>query len=510
VSLTTVVLLYKTGLIVLIKENEQDLNRYLNPSTIKNLMPRQVQKGIYFDNKRPYLGAKLIDENNRSSLNRTFAILFLRVAEGRTSIEVGESLMKLWHMYKDLEKGKVTDLPNTVLPTGGLTVLIGYGPDIFKVPNIRKNLPNDLRGRQFLPPGEGGGPILKGSGIKYALDIHENVGISEHVVFQFISDTQLATYRAIVETMKHLASIDSKNRTLYLTKFYTGFQRDDLRSWLGFHDEVSNMKNAKEREDAIRIDVANNKLEHSDYWTRGGTYLAFLRIEIDLGIWEKMDRKSQELIIGRNKLTGYPLIGVDGKGNPVSNQGCPSWQRSMMRHKYEDHPDYFKKPVVTNQRLNPLDMEASLRILSQSHIGRTRHIDKIDSREVTSRRIFRQSFEFLEPLPGNISKPLRTGLNFVSFQNDPGRLFFILTDPNWMGNVNFGGNPNMNGMDRLLSVLAAGVFFVHSQEAFFSPVRLCHRLRPYNRHLVLLFQIVFYISQGPRILSICNNRQSEK
>jgi deferrochelatase/peroxidase EfeB len=77
-----------------------------------------------------------------------------------------------------------------------------------------------------------------------------------------------------------------------------------------------------------------------------------------------------------------------------------------------------------------------------------------------SRRIFRQTFEFLEPLPGNASKPLRTGLNFVSFQNDPGRLFFILTDPNWMGNVSFGGNPNIPGMDRLLSILAAGMFFV--------------------------------------------------
>jgi deferrochelatase/peroxidase EfeB len=383
------------------------------------------------------------------------------VAEGRTSIEIGKSLKNLWNMYKRLQKGKVAGLPNTLLPTGGLTVLVAYAPNIFKFPNIRKNLPNDLRGRQFLPPGDGGKPILNGAGLKYALDIHENVGISEHIVFQFISNTQLATYRAVVETMKHLDSTDpNNNRTLYLTKFYTGFQRDDSRSWLGFHDGVSNMKSAKEREDAIRVDIASNKLEHSDYWTRGGTYLAFLRIEIDLSIWERIDRKSQELIVGRNKLTGYPLIGVDRKGNPVSNQGSQTHQRSMMHHKFEDHPDYFKKPVVTNQNLNSLDTEASIRILSQSHIGRTRHIDKIESKEVTSRRIFRQTFEFLEPVPGNTSKTLRTGLNFISFQNDPGRLFFILTDPNWMGNVSFGGNPNIKAIDKLFSVLAAGVFFV--------------------------------------------------
>jgi deferrochelatase/peroxidase EfeB len=424
-------------------------------------MPTQLQKGINFDDKPLYMESKLVDENSRSLDNRTFAILFLRVAEGRTSIEIGKSLKNLWNMYKRLQKGKVAGLPNTLLPTGGLTVLVAYAPNIFKFPNIRKNLPNDLRGRQFLPPGDGGKPILNGAGLKYALDIHENVGISEHIVFQFISNTQLATYRAVVETMKHLDSTDpNNNRTLYLTKFYTGFQRDDSRSWLGFHDGVSNMKSAKEREDAIRVDIASNKLEHSDYWTRGGTYLAFLRIEIDLSIWERIDRKSQELIVGRNKLTGYPLIGVDRKGNPVSNQGSQTHQRSMMHHKFEDHPDYFKKPVVTNQNLNSLDTEASIRILSQSHIGRTRHIDKIESKEVTSRRIFRQTFEFLEPVPGNTSKTLRTGLNFISFQNDPGRLFFILTDPNWMGNVSFGGNPNIKAIDKLFSVLAAGVFFV--------------------------------------------------
>lgn len=46
------------------------------------------------------------------------------------------------------------------------------------------------------------------------------------------------------------------------------------------------------------------------------------------------------------------------------------------------------------------------------------------------------------------------------FQNDPGRLFFILTDPPWMGNTNFGSNSDLPGMDRLLSVHGAGVFFV--------------------------------------------------
>jgi hypothetical protein len=35
-----------------------------------------------------------------------------------------------------------------------------------------------------------------------------------------------------------------------------------------------------------------------------------------------------------------------------------------------------------------------------------------------------------------------------------------LTDPSWMGNTNFGSNSDLPGMDRLLSVHGAGVFFV--------------------------------------------------
>jgi len=55
----------------------------------------------------------------------------------------------------------------------------------------------------------------------------------------------------------------------------------------------------------------------------------------------------------------------------------------------------------------------------------------------------------------------------VSFQNDPSRLFFILTDPNWLGNVNFGGDSSIQEIDNLFSVLAAGVFFVPPAEGPF-------------------------------------------
>ena len=50
--------------------------------------------------------------------------------------------------------------------------------------------------------------------------------------------------------------------------------------------------------------------------------MAFLRIEIDVDIWDKIEQKQQECIVGRGKLTGRSLIGIDKKGNPIMSKLC--------------------------------------------------------------------------------------------------------------------------------------------------------------------------------------------
>lgn len=423
-------------------------------------MNKRFQRGIYFQNK-PF--HSLSDKDQ--SPNDCFAILFLRVSTAAPANRISEELSSLWNMYKDLEEGKINDLTGCTVPSGELSVLIAFGPALFSISGIGRKIPRDFKDKQFLPP-IGGAPILEGSGIKYSNIQHENLGATEHIGIQFISGTQLATYRAIVETWKHLSKIEPSKRILNFTTFFTGFQRDDGRSWLGFHDQVSNIDTLRERKHAIFIDKINNNLAPKDFWTEGGTYLAFLRIEIDLNIWEKIKRKQQEIIIGRDKLTGIPLAGVDKKGNPVKTEKCPPFSEVRSYDKrFHDHPDYFSKPRLS--KMNRIDENASIRNLSQSHIGRVRHVSHVRSGNITSRRIFRQGFEFVEPLYNNPDKQLRVGLNFISFQNDPGRLFFILTDPNWLGNTNFGGSGQIHGMDNLLSLLAAGVFFVPPDEKSF-------------------------------------------
>jgi len=106
-------------------------------------------------------------------------------------------------------------------------------------------------------------------------------------------------------------------------------------------------------------------------------------------------------------------------------------------------------------------MRVSDATIDKSHVQRAnRHIDPINDRN--SLRIYRQGYEFLEPLeryPG-----FRAGLNFVSFQDTPERLRRMLTQSSWLGSTNFGGDPAVpiSGMDRFLSVRAAGVFLVPS------------------------------------------------
>ena len=268
-------------------------------------MASRLQNGIFYNKKAlvPNIAPSKASNNRLVSSNHTFAIMFLRVKKDSTLPTIRTSLARLWSMYKSLEKGYVKDLPGQRLQNGGLSVLIGFGQRIFGIEGIRRRIPNDFVDAQFMQS-RAREPILENSGLRYSDCMPKNVGLTEDIAIQFVSNVQLATYRAIVETWKHLKT-SGNDGPLVMTKFFTGFQRNDGRSWLGFHDEVSNLRPGKERKRTIFIDRSNNALRHRDLWTVGGTYLAFLRIEIDLDLWNRIDRQHQEFIVGRNKISGY-------------------------------------------------------------------------------------------------------------------------------------------------------------------------------------------------------------
>lgn len=423
-------------------------------------LAKKVQEGIFYDKMREF----------KNHGNNSYAIVFLKIRDGSEGNQVALELSNIWQVYQKLKKGKVANLDQCTIPNHGLSALIGYGPEVFKIHGITKTIPKDFAGMQFLPS-IAGKPILDGCGINYSEQSCQNLGFSEHVAIQFISGTQLGSYRAIVETWQHLNHEPKDDHCLQLTKFFTGFQRDDGRSWLGFHDEVSNMKDEKERWDAIFIDRASNQLQPDDFWTEGGTYMGFLRIGIEIEAWNQIGIKDQELIIGRDKRTGSPIIGVDEKGDAIKVESYDEvGPAEFYDTKYHEHPDYLNTSKISNTE--GIDIEKSRNVLIQSHIGRTRHISNLPSKDPTSRRIYRQGFEFIEPV-SNEKKPFRLGLNFISFQNDPKRLTFILTDPRWMGKSNIGG-PRGLFNNKIFSVLSSGMFFVPVTEEPFPGYSLFH------------------------------------
>lgn len=368
---------------------------------------------------------------------RFFAIAFFRFPHGIGARPVGEALGELWTMWQGLREGHIRDLPEAPVEGGDLTVLLGYGPGTFTLEGVTRSRPEGLAGAFLFrsPKGGGGGPLLGlRNHLSFADDVRENRA-AEDLAVQFIANSKLAVDRAIVETWKLLsdrADPDTGAAKLELTSFYLGFQRDDHRSWIDFHDGISNLR-SDDREQVVKIDSGD---------FAGGTYLAFLRLEVDIRAWRSVDRATQEMLVGRDKLTGCPLVSEDGQIVPMPAcpvGGAPIWAT-------ENDP-IAEPPRATDQRLR------------QSHIHRgNQHRPDAASRE--SLRIFRQGYEFMEwkeSAPG-----FRLGLNFVSFQDTTERLIRILSQPGWLGDVNFGGDPDEQpaGMDRLLHVYAAGVYLV--------------------------------------------------
>jgi Dyp-type peroxidase family len=236
----------------------------------------------------------------------------------------------------------------------------------------------------------------------------------------------------VVETIEH------DGLPLVPQASYDGFKRRDERSWLGFHDGISNLEPSERRAAVV--------CQGDPEWNRGGTYLAFLRLQIDIAQWNHLSREVQEIVVGRNKDSGCPLMAVDkvdgelrprflGDRPPTAETG---WQ---MRDAYFNPPE-TDDPLV-----------------EASHTHRANQ-NKGAGSTAAAHRIFRQGYEYLE----DIGPQERTlGLNFVSFQSDLYHFQQVLGLHGWLGDVNFGG-PSSDD-DRLephdfITLRAGGLYVV--------------------------------------------------
>jgi len=370
-----------------------------------------------------------------------FGILFLKVSEGAGAAAVGQVLAALWALYQELKQGRVPGLPGIPIDPGHLNVLIGYGPKAFALDGVQRPLPEGLNAdHRFQSVSAGGGnPLLRGAGLSYEAGLVKNFA-TEEIAVQFLGDTPLSINRPMVETWKLLrATTDPLTRTplLQITAFFTGFHREDRRSWIDFHDGLSNPPKGAERRAVFLIKSANTSQE--DAWTRGGTYLTFMRLPIDLEFWQSRSREEQELLVGRDKVTGCAFDRV-AAGPPQPVAGCP-----------------FRGTVEVSERGNEAFREPPDgvdEVLKRSHVQRANH-HRQNLEDPESLRIYRQGYEFAESVQHG--QP-RVGLNFVSFQDTPFRVIEMLTRPDWLGRVNFGGAPAASAT--LIRVAAAGIYLV--------------------------------------------------
>ncbi len=387
-------------------------------------MSDQIQEGVFF---RP-----------KETPPAHFAIAFLKSRPGATPPQIDQVLTKLFLVYRELKQGRVPDLPGQSVLSGNLSVLLGFGARLFSVSGLSKTLPEPLK-NSFQKPSSGN-PILLGAGLHYSSSVSENPADAD-IVLQFHADTALAVNRGIVETWKVLHDLEENDglAPLYIAGSYTGFGRDDHRSWIDFHDGISNLISS-ERIKAIEI-KDRDEPNHPDAWTEKGTYMVFLRIPTNLTLWRSVSKAEQEVLVGRDKLTGCSVKGIDSSGVPISRSGCPVTGTMTVVDKGNESFREAPRPGLEQTKL------------LKSHIHRAEH-DKNNIEDPESRRIFRQGYEFFEGI--NSESQPRLGLNFVSFQDNPVRVTFILKQPGWLGDTNFGGDPDL----KFLEVEAAGIFLV--------------------------------------------------
>ena len=392
------------------------------------------QKGIYFK-----------DHTTPSS---HLGLVFLEIPKDVDAEGVGRDLECLWKCLNELNSATIDMKYEEQFSHEGTTTLIGYGKAAFEIGGALKKKPKDLMDWYFQDPSASGGEISKGSRLYYSNELRVNRPIEDSIVLQFISSTQSSISRNIVETYRCL-----QGAKLHVSRFYNGF-RDSERNWMGFYDGISNLR-SKEREQVIFI----QKTEPGNDWLVNGTYLIFLRIAIDLRAWWKTTTDEQEIMVGREKSTGCPITRLGSDGKPIIEPGCPvAGSKNVIDVKNKR----FREYSIGTRPLNSSHVDR----LSYSHVQSSKNSKNYASWDSRSLKIFRQGFEFLEPLTSGDG--FIAGLNFISFQNTPARLFGTLM--NWQKGEQVELEHNFfPGFNAFLKVQSAGVFIVppvRTQEIF--------------------------------------------
>lgn len=383
-------------------------------------MSDRLQDGIYF---RP-----------RERAAPCYRLLLLNAVPEASSDAVGQALTDVLGMLAQLPQGHVRErvgqskreVKATARMFSRLCVLVGFGRRLFDQRHHQPALVSAPRPEYlaYLTNPQEAFPLLP-------WQTSDNPGQADFAL-QLTGDSQAGVNCAAIEVWKLLVD---DSLPLQAAATFTGFQRTDGRGWLEFHDGVSNIESS-ERLQALQA-------PGQPAWMAGGTYMAFLRLALDLAAWRRRSKGQQELLVGREKLSGAPLVGVRREGEtvgvpaPLGQNPSPSEQA-----------DYLDPPQATDP------------LLEASHLHRANQ-NRASPSAPAGQRIYRQGYDFLDDL-GPEGPSL--GLNFVSFQGDLAALQHLLHLPGWLGDVNFGGPTKPKDGEppplNFVSLLAGGFYAV--------------------------------------------------
>lgn len=352
-------------------------------------------------------------------------LLLLNADPGATPTALHGCLAAVHELLAALARGEVRELAGqptsqaeqTARQFEGLQHLVAFGRRLFDSGVITATRPEHL---SYLPA-DGPFPALR-----WEDGAAERNRAEADVAVQLTGPSQAAVNCAAVEVWKLFHDTGAPLRA---TASFDGFGRLDGRGWLEFHDGVSNMHSSQRR---FALEAPPDPA-----WMAGGTYMAILRIVTDLAVWKRLTRMEQEVVVGRDKLTGAGLLRTqrDEAGRlvpvPASVPEDDAEDRSVA--------DHIDPPQTTDP------------LVEASHVHRANQL-RSSPWATAALRMFRQGYEFLEDIDGSP----RLGLNFVSFQRDLSVLHHVLHLPGWLGDVDFGGNNSL----RLLTVSDGGLYAV--------------------------------------------------
>jgi deferrochelatase/peroxidase EfeB len=246
---------------------------------------------------------------------RCYGIAFLRADQSAEASQIHAALSALAMLWDRLRNGETPTLSGAKVPSSAFEWLLGFGKKAFGIYGSLHPVPRALR-----PPNTfnsidpmGGGVAVDGTGLNFAPGIVQNLATEEFCV-QFTADTPLAVARALVETSLMLESLRDQmtgRASLLMSTSFTGFNREDHRSWIDFHDGVSNLRSGDERRSVIETKAQG--LSKGDKWLVGGTFMAFIRLRVDIRTWRKLDMNGQEcpssndlrlLVLWKNGVSG--------------------------------------------------------------------------------------------------------------------------------------------------------------------------------------------------------------